>query len=78
MTFMKRIMGAAALGVTLLLGTGPISSPAQAGYVVTLEELGGDVVATGSGPLDLTGLSFLASGRQASPIYARAKYVGVE
>jgi len=45
----------------LLLGSGPISSPAQAGYVVTLQEVGGDVVATGSGALDTTGLDFLVS-----------------
>jgi hypothetical protein len=31
--------------------------PAQAGYTVTLQQVGPDVVATGSGPLDLTGLS---------------------
>jgi hypothetical protein len=31
--------------------------PAQAGYIVTLQQVGPDVVATGSGPLDLTGLS---------------------
>ena len=33
--------------------------PAQAGYVVTLQQVGPNVVATGSGPIDLTGLSFL-------------------
>jgi hypothetical protein len=57
MTFPKRLAGAAALGAALLLGSGPIASPAQAGYVVTLEEVSGDVVATGSGALDLDGLS---------------------
>jgi hypothetical protein len=35
--------------------------PAQAGYIVTLEQLGSDVVATGSGPIDLTGLTFAVS-----------------
>ena len=34
------------------------SSPAQAGYIVTLNEVGSDVVATGSGAIDLTGLTF--------------------
>jgi len=52
---MKRIAGAAALGAALLLGL----PSAEAGYVVTLEQVGGDVVATGSGPLDLRGLSSL-------------------
>src|SRR6266550_2380053 len=30
--------------------------PAEAGYSVTLQQVGPDVVATGSGPIDLTGL----------------------
>ena len=34
-------------------------SPAQAGYTVTLQQVGPDVVATGSGAIDLTGLSIL-------------------
>lgn len=58
MTFVKRIMGAAALGMALLLGSGPTSPPAQAGCVMTLKEIGNDVVAMGSGPIDLTGLTF--------------------
>jgi len=33
--------------------------PAEAGYTVTLQQLGPDVVATGSGAIDLTGLSKL-------------------
>ncbi len=36
--------------------------PAQAGYIVTLEQVGSNVVATGSGPIDLTGLKFLFAG----------------
>ena len=32
--------------------------PAQAGYTVTLQQVGPDVVATGSGAIDLTGLTF--------------------
>src|SRR5438105_1863216 len=32
--------------------------PAQAGYTVTLQQVGPDVVATGSGAFDLTGLTF--------------------
>src|SRR5438309_10843861 len=36
--------------------------PAQAGYTVTLQQVGPDVVATGSGPIDLTGLTFFQSG----------------
>src|SRR6476469_3200585 len=36
--------------------------PAQAGYTVTLQQVGSDVVATGSGAIDLTGLTFYQSG----------------
>src|SRR4051812_47094405 len=43
MTFLKQIAGAAALGAALL--TSFFSSPTQAGYVVTLQEVGSDVVA---------------------------------
>ena len=36
--------------------------PAQA-YIVTLEQVGSNVVATGSGPINLTGLTFAGSGQ---------------
>jgi len=56
---MKTALSAAAIGVAMLTGYGLSAPPAQAGYVVTLEQEGTDVVATGSGPIDVTGLSFL-------------------
>lgn len=59
MTFMKRIAGTAALGVAMLTGHGLCDAPAQAGYLVDLAQQGANVVATGSGAIDLTGLSFL-------------------
>jgi PEP-CTERM motif len=53
MIFIKEI---ASLGAAMLIG---LSAPsAEAGYVVDLTQQGSDVVATGSGPIDLTGLSF--------------------
>lgn len=55
MTLVKRIAGGAALGLAML--TGLSTRPAQAAYMMTLTEVGSDVVATGSGSLDLTGLS---------------------
>jgi hypothetical protein len=67
MTFVKRIAGAAALGAALLLGPGPISSPARA-YIVTLKEVGNDVVATGTGALNLTGLTFTVASTDHSQI----------
>jgi len=58
MTFLKRIAGAAALGAALMFGSGLLGSPAQAGYIVTLQEVGSDVVATGGGEIELNGLFF--------------------
>ena len=55
----------AALAIITLCGVS--ICPAQAGYTVTLEEVGTDVVATGSGAIDLTGLRF-ATGSGASPM----------
>jgi len=67
MTFINRI-AVAAFGV-LLLGSGLIASPAQAGYVVTLQEVGSDVVATGSGPIDLTGLTSAGPGGASASLF---------
>lgn len=56
MELAKRWVGAAAIGAALLIG---LSAPsAQAAYVVDLTQQGSDVVATGSGTIDLTDLSF--------------------
>jgi hypothetical protein len=53
-------LGGAALAATIALVLS--APPAQAGYVVTLEQVGSDVVATGSGAIDLTGLTFRSLG----------------
>jgi hypothetical protein len=47
---------AAALAIVIVSGLS--LRPAQAGYIVTLKQVGSDVVATGSGAIDLTGLNF--------------------
>ena len=53
------IKGIASLGAAMLIG---LSAPsAQAGYVVDLTQQGSNVVASGSGAIDLTGLFFLGS-----------------
>jgi hypothetical protein len=59
MTFVKRIGGAAALA--MLVGSGLSAPPAQAAYIVTLAQVGSNVVSTGSGTIDLAGLSFFGS-----------------
>jgi hypothetical protein len=56
MTFIRQVAGRTVLGAAMLLGLSAL--PASAGYVVDLTEQGGNVVATGSGSFDLTGLTF--------------------
>jgi len=49
----NRMVRGSAIGAAMLIG---LSASARAGYVVDLTETGGNVVATGSGAIDLTGL----------------------
>jgi hypothetical protein len=56
MTSVKSIASAAAIGTAMLIALS--APPALAGYIVDLTRQGGNVVATGSGPIDLTGLTF--------------------
>src|SRR5947207_7214535 len=57
-----------ALATTLAIVVGWLLSvrPAEAGYAVTLQQVGPDVVATGSGAIDLTGLTFFSHSQSAS------------
>jgi hypothetical protein len=55
--FQPAVLAALAIAVTCGLSV----SPALAGYIVTLQQVGPDVVATGSGPIDLTGLTSLGT-----------------
>jgi hypothetical protein len=55
MTFIK---GIARLGAAMLIGL--TVTPTQAGYVVDLTQQGSNVVATGSGAIDLSGLTFVS------------------
>ena len=50
-----------AIGAALGLCAG-LAVPAQAAYIVTLQQVGADVVATGSGPIDTTDLTGLGNG----------------
>lgn len=45
-----------------------VGQPAHAGYIVTLEQVGPNVVATGSGAIDLSGLSLIIRGVTVSMI----------
>jgi hypothetical protein len=50
---MKRLLAV----VVLLIGFGPSALPARAGFLITIEQVGSNVVVTGSGSIDLTGLT---------------------
>jgi hypothetical protein len=59
MMFIQRIRGAAVIGALMFLGAGLAAPAADAStYVLTFRQQGSDVVATGSGTIDLTGLTF--------------------
>ena len=62
MNFMTRISGAAAIGVAMLMGYGLSPPAAQAAYVVTLDQVGSNVVANGSGTLNTTDLLLFSTG----------------
>jgi PEP-CTERM motif len=57
---MTVIKGIASLGAAMLIGLSVLS--ARAGYVVDLTQQGSNVVATGSGAIDLTGLTVFMKG----------------
>ena len=49
------------LMVAITVAWGLSVRPAQAGYIVTLQQVGSNVVANGSGAIDLSGLGFLGT-----------------
>jgi hypothetical protein len=58
MTITRQTVVAGALGATVMIGSAFSAPMAQAGYVVKVQQDGNDIVANGSGEIDLTGLSF--------------------
>jgi hypothetical protein len=67
---------ATSLATAAILALGSVAAPsAQAGYVVTLEEVGSDVVATGSGALDLIGLTAGSSGATVAAMIPRLSFI---
>src|SRR5690348_14814208 len=56
MKSLKFFKPALATTLAIVLGLPLTARPAKAGYTVTLQQVGPDVVATGSGAIDLTGL----------------------
>jgi hypothetical protein len=62
LNFSRLLMATLAIATISLLSV----QPARAGYIVTLQQVGSNVVATGSGAIDLTGLSFGGGGTDES------------
>jgi hypothetical protein len=71
MVSMKGIAGAAAI----LIGLSAL--PARAGYVVDLTQVGSNVVAIGSGTLDVSDLSFVYSGSYGGVIQPNAAVIAI-
>jgi len=68
----------AALGALTALGLGFAAAPkANAAFIVTTEQVGSNVVATGSGSIDLAGLTFLSTGSTTSAVLPSWGDVGV-
>jgi PEP-CTERM motif len=59
------------------LSLAAVGGPAEASVVIDMSEVGGNVVTTGSGTVDLAGLSFSSSGGDAGFVFASLGSVGV-
>ena len=57
-----QIFKAVAATVAIVIMCGLSVQPARANYIVTLQQVGSNVVATGSGAIDLTGLTLQGTG----------------
>jgi hypothetical protein len=67
MKALERTASAASLGAAVVIGSGLPILPARAAYVVTLQQEGSNVVATGTGTIDLTGLTMVESSFPGGP-----------
>src|SRR5206468_10367062 len=79
-TSFKLFQPAALAALTIITLWGVSIRPAQAGYTVTLQQVGPNVVATGSGAINLAGLTFFQSGSldpQVSPYSVRLPLHGI-
>ena len=57
MALKKQLAGGAALVAAVAIGFGLCAPPAQAAYTITIEQVGSDVVATGSGSINFDALA---------------------
>ncbi len=72
MRAISSLVAATVLGVTIGVMTAP---RAQAAYIVTLEQVGSNVVATGSGTIDLSGLSYVETSAQVVEIVPTIAFI---
>jgi hypothetical protein len=75
----RKITALDALGALAVLALGVGLAPkAEAGYIAYLYQDGGNVIATGSGSLDISGLSFSGTGPQTPGIIAVSAYFALD
>jgi hypothetical protein len=77
MGMLRRSGVAAAIGLGILGGAGLFAQPAHAEFIVTIVQDGSDVVVTGSGTIDLTGLTFVRSDSFISGIWPSEAVLGI-
>src|SRR5437762_9685919 len=65
-----------AIALAWLLSVRPLLALGPHGYIVRLQQVGPDVVATGSGAIDLTGLTFFQSTSLSPGIDPSKSYLG--
>ncbi len=70
MMLARQMSSTVAVTVAMLIGCGLSALPARATYTVTLVQQGSNVVAAGSGTIDLTGLSLFGHGAPAAATIA--------
>src|SRR5205085_1975077 len=75
LTIPRRVL--AAIGIGILGGAGLFVPEAQATFIATIEQVGSNVVVTGTGTIDLTGLTFLSIDNFSSGIVPIAGVLGV-
>ena len=77
MALKNQMARSAALGVAMLIGVGLCAPQAQAAYVVTVEQVGSGVVATGAGSIDFSALIFYGAGGDSAGLSASDGVVAV-
>ncbi len=74
---LRRFGALATIGLGMLGGASLFATQGQAAFIATIEQVGPNVVVTGSGSLDVTGLSFEGAGADVSGIFPAVAAIGI-